>query len=457
MTYFVTERATKIEERGIKNDDLISAGLPPIPSRPKNLESQPTPMQYSRSTEPAGYLLKPVTDDRLDAHFTREYVPENYKHPCIKTDERTGENDNNRKADWPVFAEAMAGTLLTGTTQDETTLLNYTAIWLLREIRRLHDLTGQQQKHDQLGFNDGYSHDSLRDMGPTPEMIISKWIGSDPQPPVGKKKPKCLPRVSSKEIKEAWKNRTAAVVEDHWPAGEVKFSSTTVAGKNVTHGRKIRKVAITENHLLSVGDLKFNTMNQLVEFSSGVDRNGKKEWLKFIERTRESKGNSTFKAAMKAKTKDMTEARARYLTTPEGSNLPWKGDFLGGKVEPQYSTTAQPRSDDASWRSQLDPDGENLYYRKPQSSHDPFVTERAAIEARDSALSELERYQRIMTEIPYEAFLDAALGMRLDECGDGPRNNKQASARGRDRIRIAVSNFMNSEYSVEPLHFEVAA
>ena len=133
MTYSVTGRATRIEERGLKNADLIASGLPPLPSMFKR-----TPTQLRKILEAVPrppFAVGPNANENglvpIDS-FTREYQMPVETPPRF---ERPKPAVRNFFHECPVLDMANKGTLIIGEDETETFIQNGLAATLLCLVR----------------------------------------------------------------------------------------------------------------------------------------------------------------------------------------------------------------------------------------------------------------------------------------------------------------------------------
>ena len=135
MTYSVTGRATRIEERGLKNADLIASGLPPLPSMFKRTPTQlrETLEAPPRPTFAVGPNLNENGVVPIES-FTRECQMQVETAPR-QTFQRPKPAVRNFFHECPVLDMANKGTLIIGEDETETFIQNGLAATLLCLLR----------------------------------------------------------------------------------------------------------------------------------------------------------------------------------------------------------------------------------------------------------------------------------------------------------------------------------
>jgi hypothetical protein len=400
--------------------------------------------------EPNAFMLAVPNSTQLESvrdRLTREYVPGNYYQPALLQEGPIFQDFGGprSKHDWPAFREANLGVLVQGQGAHETRILNFHAICILRDFRRLIEAAEPESNFVRYApgdSNDGSKSDDVSDLGPTPEKILSLWCGSVPGEAnhTGRNK-KLVPHLTSKEIKKIWKQRTEPVVDQNYLSGDCSYQSVSVESGHVAFemegdngGREIDVEA-----LLSVGDLMFDRQGRLIKFVKSYKPNGEKNWVDFLDRTRQSKGNAKPKNG-----KQKLDRLSRYITL-DANAMPKGGvDFMAGQIEPKFTGITKSVLNDAEFQSDLDP--ESIFHNKPQSSFDPLAMEQAKEREQEFASTRLEEYKTVMGRLPYKAMTDAAMGLRLCEIGGGSRGDKRAIAKAKTLITVAVMACFDDEY-----------
>ena len=157
-------------------------------------------------------------------------------------------------------------------------------------------------------------------------------------------------------------------------------------------------------------------------------------------------------------TKQLAEEQARFLLQRDAP-LVEGATLLAGKAF-YDSTTKIDHGGDLGFKNPIattvEP-GRKSGQCGTQSQYDAGSEYVATVAAQDAATERLAEYRAKAGPVPFEALVEAAMGMRLDEIGGGPLGNKQASARGRDRIRSAVIAIVESQNGIEFEPLKLAA
>lgn len=436
----ITGQAMRLEK---KNLEAIDRGEPKKKSVRKSL------------AEPNTFMLAESDSTKLEnvrERLTREYVPGNYYQPALLQQGPIFQEFKGprTKHDWPAFREANLNALVDGKNADEARILNFHAIWLLQELRRLTEAAEPQSdflKHNQTGYVDGFKSDDVSDMGPTPAKIMSLWCGSEPGEPTrtGRNR-KLVPRLTSQEIKQIWKQRTEPVVNKKWPAGHRTYQEVTVnsghaAFASVDDGGGVE---INVEALLSVGDLMFNNKGELIKFVKSYQPNGEKNWVDFLDRNKQSKGSK------KSRISEKMIPTIAESGLPQNKNedvvMPVDAFIRRQDIASLTGDTLLIVPDEVSMESVLDPDSDEGFGKKSHSSFDAFLVAQAKEYEQDFAEATLEQYKRMMGRLPFEAMVNAAMGLRLCEIGGGPRGDKRAIAKAKTRITDAVTALFDAAY-----------
>lgn len=332
--------------------------------------------------------VPPLSDEKYVKGFTRPYaLTKHDRAPKPKPLVKASNDNAPGKHDWPVRDDCLSNKMMTGRSPAETTVLNGQAFAILHEIRELLALT-VGDKHNVIGVEDGgerygsgYGVERNWDMGPSEQRL--------------------------KELFEF--GAKASNDNEPWTPGPCELLDKTALGRTV-------------KALHQVGNLRFDENGKLMHYFSGQN------WRPYTDNIRSSKGERT-QRPVAADPADLGMYKGAGI--PRGKRGEAAVTFLAGRPGPSGSVSNSHGMEDKA------------SHRPPLSAFDPVNGEIANSNAHDAATDRLEEYRGLVGRRLYEALVDAATGLRLDEIG-GKRGDKRASAVGRNMVQLAIEHIIES-------------
>lgn len=344
-----------------------------------------------------------VTDAEKDEwrreRFTRPYEPTDYdKRPPINL-ARPANDNHPGKHDWPARDEALANKLMQGATSAETTALNLQAGDILYEIAEL------------IASKDTVQHNSI---GETPtgygiDARHKEWA-------------------SISKIKEYWES-----------GAELGGLAQEWRAKHVDLFELKKPSALTEGvkTLFEAGRIRFDLQGRITHMQTRTGR-----WMRVIATKTGKARGSKAKADIPTIDEPASEPKRPDNDNDEAAEI----DLSRGTIEDIGDVEDDDSCDGHSHPPRLveSDDAVSVGYLHEQSIFDPYATFEAQRQGAEVADGRLETYRRLVGPKPFEALVDAATGLRMDEFCGGKRGDKRASAVGRAYLATALDLIMES-------------